>query len=78
VVFPQGGGCPHGTFAIPRLRAVVAYQVPRGARFTIDTFPDQRGSPLADHADLVNVGSDELMAAVAHCLNAGLTCRATA
>ncbi len=78
VVFPQAGSCPHGTFAIPRLRAVIAYQLPRGARFAIDTFPDQRGSPLADHADLVNVASDELMAEIVRCLNAGLTCRASA
>jgi hypothetical protein len=78
VVFPQAGSCPHGTFAIPRLRAVIAYQLPRGARFAIDTFPDQRGSPLADHADLVNVASDDLMTSIARCLNAGQTCRASA
>jgi hypothetical protein len=77
IVFPQAGSCPHGTFAVPRMRAVIAYQLPHRALYAIDTFPDQRGSPLADHADLVNVASDELMAGIVRCLNAGLTCRAS-
>lgn len=69
------GRCPHGTFPVPQLRIEIAYQLPADARFTIDTIPEQRNSPLTDHADLINVMPEALMAEVVRCLNTGLACR---
>ncbi|HEY0697851.1 MAG TPA: DUF1996 domain-containing protein [Micromonospora sp.] len=76
LVFATGtGSCPHGTFAVPRLRIEVAYRLPDGARFAIDTLPEQRGDPSTDHADLVSALPEELMREVVDCLNTGRTCR---
>jgi Domain of unknown function (DUF1996) len=70
LVFPQpGGGCPLGTFAVPRLEIVVAYDIPRGTRYRIDSFDEQRHSPRTDHAFFVNLMPDALMEHVADCLN---------
>jgi len=75
VVFPAGNGvCPRDTFAIPRLRMQVAYAVPPGRSFAIDTFPEQLGSPTTDHADYIDVMPDDLMARVVGCLNEGRHC----
>lgn len=75
VVFPSaGGGCPAGTFAVPRLRLVAAYDITPGARYQIDAFDGQRNSPLTDHAFFVNVMPEPLMAQVVRCLNAGEAC----
>ena len=75
LVFPEpGGGCPVGTFPVPRLELTVAYDVPRGARYRIDTFDDQRHSPRTDHAFFVNLMPAGLMEQIARCLNAGRVC----
>jgi Domain of unknown function (DUF1996) len=75
VVFPAANGvCPRDTFAIPRLRMQVAYAVPAGPSYAIDTFPEQLGSPTTDHADFIDVMSDDLMARVVACLNEGRRC----
>ncbi|MEH1130539.1 DUF1996 domain-containing protein [Micromonospora sp. CPCC 206061] len=74
LVFPAPEGCPRGTFAVPRLRLTVAYERPDGDRFAIDGFPDQRGSPVTDHAFLVNLMPEALMAQVVRCLNTGAGC----
>jgi Domain of unknown function (DUF1996) len=75
VVFPAAGGvCPRDTFPIPQLRLKVAYDVPAGRSFAIDTFPEQHRSPTTDHADFINVMSESLMTRVVGCLNTGRVC----
>lgn len=75
VVFPAGnGGCPRDTVPVPQLRLRVAYTVPPGRSFAIDTFPDQRRSPTTDHADFINVMPDALMHRVVACVNGGRRC----
>ena len=56
----DGGGPPHGW------RAHGA-----GAIYAIDSFPDQRCSPLTDHADFIDVMYARLPAQVVACLNEG-------
>jgi hypothetical protein len=68
------GACPHGTFPIPQLRITLTYNVPFGARYAIDTFPDQLRSPLTDHADYIDVMTDEEQAQIVACVNSGRTC----
>jgi hypothetical protein len=68
------GACPAETFPIPHLRIVVAYQLPAGARFAIDGFPDQHHSPLTDHAAFIDVMPEALMATATDCINHGRTC----
>ena len=76
LVFPAaGGGCPVGTFPVPRLELTVAYDVPRGARYRIDAFDEQRHSPRTDHAFFVNLMPAGLMEQIARCLNAGRVCK---
>jgi hypothetical protein len=42
--------------------------------FTIDTFPEELHSPLADHGDFIDVMPASLMATVVGCLNSGRHC----
>lgn len=73
--FPAANGvCRLGTFPVPKLRVRVAYDVPPGRPFAIDSFPEQRRDPRTDHAMFVNVMPDELMNQVVACVNAGRTC----
>ncbi|MFD8494210.1 DUF1996 domain-containing protein [Amycolatopsis sp. NPDC059657] len=65
------GVCPARTFAIPRLRVEVSYDVPQGAKFAIDSFPEQRQNPGTDHSDFANVMTDDQMAALVERLNGG-------
>jgi hypothetical protein len=75
VVFPvAGGGCPVGTFAVPRLRITATYDIPPGTRYQIDAFDKQRNSPITDHAFLVNLMPGKLMSQVVDCLNQGKAC----
>lgn len=75
VVFPAAGGaCPRETFPIPQLRLEVAYPVPPGRSFAVDSFPEQRRHPATDHADFINVMPDPLMAQVVNCVNSGRHC----
>ncbi|MEU6312702.1 DUF1996 domain-containing protein [Streptomyces sp. NPDC047014] len=74
--FPSAAGvCPAGTFPVPELRLSLAYKVPAGAPVAVDSFPEQRHSPLTDHAMFVNAMTGSQMAAVVDCLNSGRTCR---
>jgi hypothetical protein len=66
--------CPHGTFPIPRLRIVLTYDVPHGATYAIDTFPEQQRSPRTDHADYIDVMTDGSQAQVVDCINSGRSC----
>ncbi|GIH03776.1 hypothetical protein Rhe02_18430 [Rhizocola hellebori] len=62
VVFPAASGaCPPKTFPIPRLEITVSYQVPHRARYRIDGFPEQGGSPATDHSDFVAIIPEPLM-----------------
>lgn len=75
VDFPAGNGvCAKGFFPIPQLHIEVGYDLPAGARFEVDTFPEERHSPRTDHADFINVMPDELMSTVVSCLNSGRRC----
>jgi Domain of unknown function (DUF1996) len=75
IVFAAGNGaCPRGFFPVPQLHMEIAYERPPEGRFAIDSFPEERRSPLTDHADFVNVMSDELMARVVDCVNSGRSC----
>ncbi len=79
VVFPgASGGCPVGTFAVPRLQITMTYAVPRGARYQIDAFADQDNDPATDHGFLVNLMPEARMARVVTCLNKGQKCDDTA
>ncbi|GAA0464404.1 hypothetical protein Ade02nite_31360 [Paractinoplanes deccanensis] len=79
MVFPAaGGGCPAGTFAVPRLEITMTYAVPAGARYRIDAFDGQRYSPLTDHGFMLNLMPDTLMQRVVGCLNTGRACDDTA
>ncbi|MBB2742752.1 UNVERIFIED_ORG: hypothetical protein FHR35_002574 [Microbispora rosea subsp. rosea] len=75
VVFPgANGACPAGTRAIPQLRMTLAYSVPSGPSFAVDSFPEQQHNPVTDHADFENVMPDRLMSTVVSCVNRGLRC----
>lgn len=75
VVFPAAtGACPVGTFPVPELHIELTYLVPPGAGYAIDTFPEEHRSPIADHADFINVMPDALMAEAVECINSGRHC----
>ncbi|WP_297540321.1 DUF1996 domain-containing protein [Amycolatopsis sp.] len=69
-----GGVCQQGTFPIAQLRITLTYDVPFGARYANDTFPDQLRSPLVDHADYIDVMTDEEQAQIVACVNSGRNC----
>jgi Domain of unknown function (DUF1996) len=75
IVFPADNGvCQDGFFAVPALRIELAYDLPSGRLFAIDTFPEQHRSARTDHADFINVMTDEQMAHIVTCLNTGQRC----
>jgi hypothetical protein len=75
VVFPAANGvCPAAFYPVPQLHVEVAYDLPPGARYAVDSFPEQHNSPRTDHAGFVDVMTDAQMAAVVGCLNSGRTC----
>ena len=75
LVFPADNGvCQNGFFAVPALRIELAYDLPSGGLFAIDTFSDQRRSASTDHADFINVMTDQQMAHIVTCLNTGQRC----
>jgi len=75
IVFPASNGvCQDGFFAVPALRIELAYDLPSGQPFAIDTFPDQHRSARADHSDFINVMTAEQMAHIVTCLNTAQRC----
>lgn len=75
VVFPADNGvCQDGFFAVPALRIELAYDLPGGRQFAIDTFPEEQRSARTDHSDFIDVMTDEQMAHVVTCLNTGQHC----
>ncbi|MFF2192087.1 DUF1996 domain-containing protein [Streptomyces sp. NPDC058157] len=76
VAFPDSSGrCKKGFTAIPQLVERVTYGVAPGARFAVDSFPEQLHKPVTDHGDFINVMSDALMARAVGCINGGRSCR---
>jgi hypothetical protein len=66
--------CPERTFPIAQLRITLTYNVPFGARYAIDTLPGQLHSPLTDHADYIDVMTDEEQARIVACVNSARNC----
>ncbi|MFD5416801.1 DUF1996 domain-containing protein [Streptomyces sp. NPDC127069] len=76
LLFPSASGvCPQGTFPVPELRLLLAYAVAPGVPLALDSFPEQRHSPLTDHAMFVDVMTDARMGELVACLNEGRHCR---
>ncbi|MEW2368142.1 DUF1996 domain-containing protein [Streptomyces sp. NPDC048387] len=76
VAFPDASGrCKKGFKAIPQLVERVTYGVAPGARFAVDSFPEQLHKPVTDHGDFINVMPDALMARAVGCINGGRSCR---
>ncbi|WP_328928891.1 DUF1996 domain-containing protein [Streptomyces sp. NBC_00190] len=76
VAFPdKAGRCPKGFTAIPQLVQRLTYGVAPGARFAVDSFPEQLHKPVTDHNDFINVMPDGLMANAVNCINSGRACR---
>lgn len=76
MAFPdRAGRCPKGFTAVPQLVQRITYGIAPGARFAVDSFPEQLHKPVTDHDDFINVMSKELMATAVDCVNSGRTCR---
>ncbi|MFZ3474114.1 DUF1996 domain-containing protein [Streptomyces sp. 4.24] len=71
----RDGSCPAGFKAVPQLVQRIVYTVAPGARFAVDSFPEQLHKPVTDHGDFINVMSDRLMADAVRCVNGGRACR---
>jgi hypothetical protein len=78
--FPDAktGACPEGTQAVPQLRITIAYDIPadvqQKGQYQLDAFDEENHNPASDHDDFLNVNSEELMAEIAGCVNAGRRC----
>ncbi|GHC35029.1 DUF1996 domain-containing protein [Streptomyces cinnamoneus] len=68
------GSCPRGFRAVPQLVQRITYDVPAGAAFAVDSFPEQLHKPVTDHGDFINVMPDALMAKAVGCVNRGQRC----
>jgi hypothetical protein len=78
LVDPATGACPIGTVAVPQLRIVIAYDIPRGVQlagqYQLDSFPEENHNPFSDHNDFANVNSTGTMNRIAACINANRRC----
>ncbi|MFJ1703741.1 DUF1996 domain-containing protein [Kitasatospora sp. NPDC088346] len=68
------GACPKNFKAMPQLVERVAYDVPAGVKFAVDSFPEQLHNPITDHGDFINVMNPNLLAQMASCINEGRRC----
>ncbi|MFH8385782.1 DUF1996 domain-containing protein [Kitasatospora sp. NPDC018058] len=68
------GSCPKNFRAIPQLVERIAYDVPSGVRFAVDTFPEQLHNPITDHGDFINVMNRNLLDQMVSCINEGRRC----
>ncbi|GAA4987180.1 hypothetical protein GCM10025734_11920 [Kitasatospora paranensis] len=68
------GSCPKNFRAIPQLVERVAYDVPTGVRFAVDSFPEQLHNPVTDHGDFINVMNRNLLDQMVSCINEGRRC----
>ncbi|MGZ9934593.1 DUF1996 domain-containing protein [Streptomyces sp. NC-S4] len=71
----KNGRCPNGFKAMPQLVLRLTYGVAPGARFAVDSFPEQLHKPATDHGDFINVMSNGLMNKAVNCINNGQNCR---
>jgi hypothetical protein len=77
IVFPDAtGACPAATFPVPHLHLEIAYTVPPGVDYAIDSFESELRNPVVDHADYIDVLPDRLMAQVVECIDTGRRCTA--
>ncbi|MFC0110633.1 DUF1996 domain-containing protein [Kibdelosporangium aridum] len=74
LTFPNGDACRVGTFPVPQLHIEVSYAIPPGARYAIDSFPEEGRKPLTDHAMFIGVLPAPLMTRVVECVNSRRTC----
>jgi hypothetical protein len=44
------------------------------SQYQLDSFPEENHNPFSDHNDFANVNSDQTMACIAECVNAGRRC----
>ncbi len=72
--FSKNGSCPRNFRAIPQLVQRVAYDVPSGAKFAVDSFPEQLHNPITDHGDFINVMNRNLLDQMVSCINEGRRC----
>ncbi|MEW1913314.1 DUF1996 domain-containing protein [Kitasatospora sp. NPDC085895] len=72
--FSKNGSCPRNFRAIPQLVERVAYDVPSGAKFAVDSFPEQLHNPITDHGDFINVMNRNLLDQMVSCINEGRRC----
>jgi hypothetical protein len=70
----KDGRCPRGFKAIPQLRYTLAYDVPPGTSYALDSFPEEDHNPITDHADFESVMSSSLRARISQCINSGQDC----
>ncbi|WP_190132587.1 DUF1996 domain-containing protein [Streptomyces mashuensis] len=70
----RDGSCPRGFRAMPQLVQRIAYDVPKGTAFAVDSFPEQLHKPVTDHGDFINVMPESLMARATACINSGRRC----
>lgn len=71
----RAGRCPKGFTAVPQLVQRITYGIAPGARFAVDSFPEQLHKPVTDHGDFINVMSPGLMDRAVDCVNSGRSCR---
>ncbi|MBP0453526.1 DUF1996 domain-containing protein [Kitasatospora sp. RG8] len=68
------GSCPKNFKAIPQLVERVAYDVPAGVRYAVDSFPEQLHNPITDHGDFINNMNKGLLDQMVGCINQGRRC----
>ncbi|MFE2728631.1 DUF1996 domain-containing protein [Kitasatospora sp. NPDC059327] len=68
------GACPKDFKAIPQLVERIAYDVPAGLRYAVDSFPEQLHNPITDHGYFVNNMNDSLLEQMTSCVNQGRRC----
>jgi hypothetical protein len=72
------GACPTGTKAVPQLRISIAYDLPadiqQKGQYQVDSFSEENHNPFSDRNDFANVNSEQTMARITNCVNAGKQC----
>jgi Domain of unknown function (DUF1996) len=75
LAFPAAdGACAVGSFPVPQLHIEVAYSLPPGERYAIDSFPEESRNPITDHAMAIVVMPAGLINHVTDCVNSGKHC----
>lgn len=71
---PNTGACPNGFQAVSRLTERLTFTPPNRYKFAVDSFPGRQYVPVTDHAEFINVMSDQLMQQAVNCINSGRRC----